>query len=160
MLGAYGIFMSVGIAMAIAFLLSLVFLILRFNYLPKPIIDISIVKRMTIFSLGNYTAGLIAGLPATVLPIIITNLIGAEFSAYFYMDMMIANLLYIIPRATSQSLFAEGSYNETELKVHLKKAIKIISIIIIPAIIIIFFYLEIIFYWHLGKSILMRDLSY
>jgi hypothetical protein len=53
---------------------------------------------------------------------------GAKFSAYFYLDMMIANLLYIIPMAISQSLFAESSYSETELKVYLKKAIKIISI--------------------------------
>jgi O-antigen/teichoic acid export membrane protein len=56
------------------------------------------------------------------------------------MDMMIASLLYIIPTATSQSLFAEGSYSETDLKVHLKKVIKIISIIIIPAIIVIFLF--------------------
>ena len=54
--------------------------------------------------------------------------------------MMIANLLYIIPTATSQSLFAEGSYGEIELKVHLKKAIKIISIIIIPVIIVTFLF--------------------
>jgi hypothetical protein len=40
---------------------------------------------------------------------------GAEFSAYFYMDMMIVSLFYIIPTATSQSLFAEGSYSETKL---------------------------------------------
>ena len=65
---------------------------------------------------------------------------GAKFSAYFYMAMMIANLLYIIPTATSQSLFAEGSYSETDLKVHLKKVIKIISIIIIPAIIVTFLF--------------------
>ena len=70
----------------------------------------------------------------------ITNIIGAKFSAYFYMDMMIANLLYIIPTATSQSLFAEGSYSETELKVHLKKAIKIISLILIPAILVTFLF--------------------
>jgi O-antigen/teichoic acid export membrane protein len=57
---------------------------------------------------------------------------GAKFSAYFYMAMMIVGLLYIIPSATSQSLFAEGSYGERELKVHFKKALKIISIIIIP----------------------------
>ncbi|MCL5072423.1 MAG: oligosaccharide flippase family protein [Actinobacteria bacterium] len=135
-LGALGIFVSVGIAAALAFLLGLVFLIMSFNYLPKPIIDINIVKRMTKYSLGNHVAGLIAGLPATVLPILITNLLGANFSAYFYMDMTIASFLYIIPIATSQSLFAEGSYSETELKEHLKKAVKIISIIIIPVIII------------------------
>ncbi|HZK41197.1 MAG TPA: oligosaccharide flippase family protein [Atribacterota bacterium] len=139
-LGAYGIVVSMGIAIAIAFLVSLVFLILRFNYSPKPIIDRIVVKRMTKFSLGNYVAGFIGGLPAMVLPILITNSIGAKFSAYFYMDMMIANLLYIIPSATSQALFAEGSYSEIELKVHLKKAIKIISIIIIPAIIVTFLF--------------------
>ena len=139
-LGAYGIVVSMGIAMAIAFLVSLVFLILRFNYLPKPIIDRIVVKRMTKFSLGNYIAGFIGGLPAMVLPILIINSIGAKFSAYFYLDMMIANLLYIIPTATSQSLFAEGSYSETELKVHLKKAIKIISLILIPAILVTFLF--------------------
>jgi O-antigen/teichoic acid export membrane protein len=95
---------------------------------------------MTKFSLGNYIAGFIGGLPVMVLPILITNSIGAKFSAYFYMDMMIANLIYIIPRTTSQALFAEGSYSEIELKVQLKKAIKIISIIIIPPIIVIFLF--------------------
>ncbi len=139
-LGAYGIVVSMGIAMAIAFLVSLVFLILRFNYLPKPIIDRSIVKRMTKFSLGNYIAGFIGGLPAMVLPILITNSIGAKFSAYFYLDIMIANLLYIIPMATSQALFAEGSYSETELKMKLKKAIKIISLLLAPAILVTFLF--------------------
>ena len=139
-LGAYGIVVSMGVAMAVAFLVSLVFLILRFNYSPKPIIDRIVVKRMTKFSLGNYIAGFIGGLPAMVLPILITNSIGAKFSAYFYLDMMIANLLYIIPFATSQSLFAEGSYSEIELKVHLKKAIKIISLILIPAILVTFLF--------------------
>ena len=139
-LGAYGIFMSTGIAIAVAFLFSLIILKLRFGFLLKPIIERSIVKRMTIFSLGTYAAVLISGLPATILPILITNLMGAKFSAYFYLDMMVAALLYVIPVATSQALFVEGSYSETELKVHLKKAIKIISIIIIPAIIIIFLF--------------------
>jgi O-antigen/teichoic acid export membrane protein len=139
-LGAYGIFISIGISAVIAFSLCLAILILRFNYLPKLIIDISIVKKMSIFSLGTYTYGLFGGLPYTVLPILITNLLGAKFSAYFYMDMMIASILYIIPTATSQSLFAESSFNKTELKVHLKKTIKIITLIIIPAIIIVFIF--------------------
>ena len=66
--------------------------------------------------------------------------IEAKFSAYFYLDMMIANLLYIIPVATSQSLFAEGSYSERELKVHLNKAIKIISLLLVPAILVTFLF--------------------
>lgn len=135
-LGAFGIFMAVGIASAVSFLLCLLLLAAKFNYLIKPMINIDVVRRMFKFSLGNYVAGFIGGLPVMVLPIIILNNLGAKFSAYFYMDMMIANFLYIIPLAVSQSLFAEGSYSENELKNHLKKAIKIISLILLPAIII------------------------
>src|SRR3989344_962744 len=135
-LGAYGIFASVGIATAISFLLSVGFLVRKFNYLIKLIVDTDVVKRIFKFSLGNYVAGFIGGLPAMALPILITNSIGAKFSAYFYMDMMIVNFLYIIPMATSQSLFAEGSYGVMELQTHLKKAIKIVSLILIPAIIL------------------------
>lgn len=134
-LGAYGILMSAGISVIIAFVLGLIFLIFKFNYLIKPTVNKDILKRMTKFSLGNYIAGFITGLPAMVLPVIIINSIGAKFSAYFYMDMMIINLLYIIPSAASQSLFAEGSHNEAELKKHAIKAGKVIAVIMIPAII-------------------------
>lgn len=139
-LGAYGIFTSMGIAIIIAFLFSLIILILRFNYFPKLLIDKIIIKRITNFSLGNYIDGFIGGLPEMVLPIILINLLGANFSAYFYLDMMIANIIYIIPRATSQSLFAEGSQNEVELKLNFKKAIKITYLFMIPAIILTFLF--------------------
>jgi O-antigen/teichoic acid export membrane protein len=135
-LGAYGIFVSVGISFVVAFVLGLIFLIVKFGYLFRPIINKEVVNRMTKFSLGNYATGFIGGLPGMLLPIIILNNLGARFSAYFYMVLMIANFLYIIPLATSQSLFAEGSYSEPELRIHIKKAVKIISLIMIPAIII------------------------
>lgn len=139
-LGAYGIFMSIGIATAIAFLLSLLFLVLRFNYSINPIIDKNVIKRMTKFSVGNYIAGFVGILPVTILPLLIINSMGAKFSAYFYIDMMIANLLYTIPSAVSQSLFAEGSYSEPELREHLKKSAWIISLVLIPAIIVTIFF--------------------
>jgi len=68
-----------------------------------------------------------------------------SYSNHFYRknstgSMTIVSLIYIIPLSISQSLFAEGSYGEIELKVHLKKVIKIISIIILPAIIITFLF--------------------
>lgn len=135
-LGAYGIFASVGISIVVAFMFGLIILIIKFSYLFRPTISREVVKRMTKFSLGNYIAVFIGGLPAMILPILILNNLGAKFSAYFYMDMMIANFLFIIPLATSQSLFAEGSYIETELKIHLKKAVMIIFMLLTPAIII------------------------
>jgi O-antigen/teichoic acid export membrane protein len=139
-LGAYGIFASVGVAGVVAFIFSLTILIIKFGYLIKPAVNSEVVKRMTKFSLGNYVAGFIGGLPQMVLPIIVLNNLGAKFSAYFYMDLMIASFLYVIPSATSQSLFAEGSYSERELKKHLVKAVKINFLLLVPAIVVTFFF--------------------
>lgn len=135
-LGSYGIFMSVGLAVTAALVFSVIVFITKFNYSFKPNIHRDIIKKMAKFSLGNYAAGFIGALPSSVLPILILNSMGAKFSAYFYMDMMIASLLFVIPLSVSQSLFAEGSYSEGELKGHLKKAIRLISVILLPSILI------------------------
>lgn len=133
---AYGIYASVGIANVIAFIFSIILLIRNFGYKFKLEVSIERVKKMAFFSFGNYVAGFIAGFPAMILPIIITNKISPQSTAYFYIAMMIANLIFIIPQATTQSLFAEGSHNEEEINDHIKKSIKIIALILIPTIII------------------------
>jgi O-antigen/teichoic acid export membrane protein len=51
--------------------------------------------------------------------------------------MMIGNLLYAIPWATTRSLFAEGSHDESELRTHALRAIKIIAATMLPAIAIL-----------------------
>lgn len=145
-IGAYGIFMSVGIAFIVAFILSLIFLIVKFGYLFRLTISREVVKRMTRFSLGNYVAGFIGGLPALVLPIMILNNLTAKFSAYFYMDLMIASFLYIIPVATSQSLFAEGSNSEKGVGKFLNKSLKLNALLLLPAMMVVYF---------LGKYILL-----
>ena len=71
-----------------------------------------------------------------VLPVIITNNIGTEESAYFYIDMMMANLIFIIPLATTQSLFAEGSHDEKSISSLMAKSLKIILILLIPTILV------------------------
>jgi O-antigen/teichoic acid export membrane protein len=48
---------------------------------------------------------------------------------------MIATLFYVIPRSISTSLFAEGSFDEKTLEENVKKAIKLITFLTIPAII-------------------------
>src|SRR3989338_3036023 len=60
--------------------------------------------------------------------------------------MMIATLLFTIASSTSNSLFSEGSNNEKMIKVHAKKAGKIIALLMIPGIIITVF---------LGKYVLL-----
>lgn len=142
---AFGIYASVGIANFIAFLLSIGILISRFRYQHKFSLDIPDIKKLTSYSFRNYIAGILGGLPQTVLPVMIINKIGAKESAYFYIAMMIANLIYTIPLATTQSLFAEISNFEEGLKTHIIKAIKIISLIL---------FITIFLFLILGKYIL------
>jgi O-antigen/teichoic acid export membrane protein len=137
---AYGIFISIGLAATVAYIFSIFIFTNKFSYLFKPQINTDIIRKIAAFSIGNYVSGSIGSLPPMILPILITNTIGAKYSAYFYMDMMIASLLYIAPTAVSQSLFAEGTYNEAELKTHINKAIKIIALIFVPSVLIIFIF--------------------
>ena len=139
-LGAYGIFSSWMIALMVGFGISFFLLKTKFNYQPKLVFHISIVRDIGKYSFGNYIVGFIGDLPIMLLPVMILNRLNAETAAYYYMAMMVANVLFIIPRAVSSTLFAEGSNNEKGIKGHVKKAIKIISLLLIPGILITFFF--------------------
>lgn len=135
--GAFGIYASYAGALMIAVIASFFILITKLNYLIKPMIDMAIVKRIFRFSFGSFLAGFIGGLPGMMLPILITNSIGPKYSAYFYMVLMISNLIYIIPSAVAQSLFAEGSHDEANISLQLKRAIGMILAILIPMVLMI-----------------------
>jgi len=137
---AYGIYASVGIASIIAFVVSIVLLIYYFKYQPKFSLNIRAIKKIGSYSFGNYIAGFLAALPVMVLPIIIANKIGAAEAGYFYIALMTAGIIFIIPNAATQSLFAEGSHREEEMKEHLMKSIKITALLLIPATLIIVFF--------------------
>jgi O-antigen/teichoic acid export membrane protein len=135
-LGAFGIFSAYMSAMLIGFGVVLLILIFKFHYRPKLAFYDSVIVKMGRYSFGNYIAGFIGGLPLMLLPLIITTLLHPETTAYYYMAMMIASLLFVIPNATNSSLFAEGSHNEKGLKKNVVKSIWIISLLLIPAILI------------------------
>ena len=135
--GAFGIFSAAALGQSIGFVLSIVVMIKKFDYKPQFIIDREILKEIWKYSLGNYFAGVFNLLPVTLLPLIITNHLGAKEAAYYYIIMMIGNLLYVIPQATTKSLLAEGVYDESTLGVNLKKSTRVIVLLLVPAIVIL-----------------------
>lgn len=139
-LGAYGIFTSHMIGLIAGFLTVFFILIYKFNYKPQFAFYDSIIKKIGKYSFGNYIAGFIGGLPTMLLPLLILNKLGAESSAYYFIAMMIATLLFVISSATTQSLFAEGSHNEKNLNIQIKKAVKIITLLLIPGILLTIFF--------------------
>ena len=138
-LGAYGIFSSYMIAMLAGFLAVFIILIFKFKYRPKFVFYDKVIKKIGRYSFGNYVAGFIGGLSLLVLPLIITNTINPTTTAYYFVAIQIANLLFVIPSSTTNSLFAEGSNDESKLKEKTRSAIKIITFILIPAILAIVF---------------------
>ncbi len=138
-LGSFGIFVSFGLGVAIAFLIGLSLLTYKFDYSIFFSFDKPIIRQIARFSFGNYLAGFLNSLPTLILPILITNKLGPHISAYYYIDIMIANLIYIIPQAATQSLFAEGSFSEDKIGSLLKQAAKITYGLMIPVIIVTIF---------------------
>ena len=136
----FGIFASWGIAWAIALGVG-IFLFLpkiQAGYRPLPTINRHAVNDMMRFSLANYAANAVWIIPSFVLPLMVINLLGAEPNAYFYMAWTISSVLFIIPMAISNSLFAEGSHSKERLGGDIKRSLKFTLVLIIPAIIIIF----------------------
>lgn len=137
--GAFGIFASWGAAMIIANSLALMFFIQKSwpGFSLAPTINMPVISEMRYFSIGNYIAYILYIAPNFLLPLVIINLLGAQANAYFYVTFMIAELIFIIPTAVSQSLFAEGSNRKEGTGEYTQKSLKIIYLLMIPAILVI-----------------------
>jgi len=132
---SFGIVTSWGIALGIAMAVSLFLFLPRVqkHYKPLPTLKLDLLKSVWKYSSGNYLASLLTAAPATVLPIIVVNLLGPEQNAYFYIAWMMAAVLFSIPLGIAQSLFAEGSHFNDGLKEQVTKSLKFNFLLIIPA---------------------------
>lgn len=135
--GAVGIFMAAAAAQTLSTALSIGLMIARFEYRPALVIQWNVITSVWRYCASNYLAGILNLIPVTLLPIIIINHLGAKPAAYYYIAMMIANLLYAIPFAVTRSLFVEGSHDETSLGAQTNKSIRVMAFLLVPSIAII-----------------------
>jgi O-antigen/teichoic acid export membrane protein len=138
---AFGIVSSWGIAIGITLSVSLFFLLPRGLgvYKPMPRLKLDRIKKIWRYSAGNYLANLFGQTPDLVLPILIVNIyhLGAQQAAYFYIAWRIAYFLFMIPSATSRSLFAEGSHFEDKLAANVLRSHKFTLLILVPGVILV-----------------------
>lgn len=137
--GAYGIFASTALALALGVCVSLVIIVLRFKIRPSMAVNVSLIRETSAYSIANYITDFMFNMPSLVLPAIILNVLSARYAAYYYIASMIQSTLLIIPLATAQALLTEGSYDEAELRKHVKKACITIVVILLPATAVIIF---------------------
>jgi len=138
-LHTFGVVISWGIALAIAFAISLLLFLPRVEsgYKPIPTLNIGRTKGILRYSGGSYIASLLARAPVMILPLIVVNLLGTESNAYFYVAWTTAALLSAIPMSISQSLFAEGVYSESEIKENVTRAVKLTFLLLVPAVVVL-----------------------
>jgi O-antigen/teichoic acid export membrane protein len=117
-LKGFGIFAGFGTSNLIAIVIALfLFLPKVYNgYFPRPTWDIEMLQHVLPFSFINYLSGFLNNIPNFVYPLMIINVVGPDYNAYFYMSWMIALVLAIIPGSLAQSLFAEGSHDPLRLR--------------------------------------------
>ena len=136
--GAFGIFSSMGIALCITVLIGI--LLIRKvlpGYRPLPMFRRQVINRISYFSFGNYIAGFINSAPIYILPLMVLSLLGAEINAYFYIAFNISQIVFMLPVATSMSLFAEGSNTPEEIRSNTMRAVKLTLTLMLPLIAII-----------------------
>lgn len=132
-LGAYGIFAASGAAASLAMISSIIFLVWKFGYKPRLRIHKTTLKDVMHYSFASYIANLLNIAPTLVIPLVVLDRLGSAAAGYYYLAFMVANLLYTVVYAVSQSLFAEGSYDDNSVHKLLKKSVAIIAGVLIPS---------------------------
>jgi O-antigen/teichoic acid export membrane protein/aminoglycoside phosphotransferase (APT) family kinase protein len=132
--GATGIFGAYILAMIVSVIVSYYLMRRGCNYrlLTKP--DWQLLRQMRSYTFHNYFAVVLAGLPGQLMPLFIIHNLGAAPVAFFAMASTMANLLYVIPSAATQSLLAESSYDPGKLSEHLKRIIRLLAFLLVPVV--------------------------
>jgi len=138
--GALGIILSwtLGAVLSLLIGIALFLPISVKGWRPRLKVHGRTMRSMMSFSGANYLGNLFYISPSLILPIIITMTISADVTAYFRISWMVASVLYIIPVATTLSLFAEGSSNSRTLVSDIRKTFGIIFALLTPALIILY----------------------
>lgn len=136
--GLAGIFYSLTFGYFLAIVFGIIVLyILQIPFTYK--LDIDAIRKIFMFSLGNFTADLFVNAPLMIIPFIIINTIGATNNAYYYIAYSISSFLFIIPHGISMSLFVEGSH-DLPLRDTTIRAVKLLMLIMVPALILTFLF--------------------
>ena len=123
--GVLGILSALAGSVVISVSLALVFFLpsVCAGYVPRLSLNWSPVRPLLKYAVANHASALLWGLPGSLLPLIVVNYFGATSTAHFFIVWSMAALIWAVPMAVSNSLFAEGSADVTRLRGHLRQAL-------------------------------------
>jgi O-antigen/teichoic acid export membrane protein len=140
-LQSFGIFGSWSAALFVSFLVTVFLLLPRAQpgYRLCFVVDRKPISEVLRYSSLNYLSDLLWNMPGLILPIIVINLLGAKNNAYFYMAWAMSSVLTMIPWSVASSLLAEGANDESKLKNHIQRSLKMATLLTIPIVVLVWF---------------------
>ncbi len=130
--GSMGIFAAYAAAMLSSLILT-GFLMRRsigYHVGSKP--NWQLIRRTRKYSTNNYVGHILSSLTSQIMPPLILARLGAGEVACFSMAWTMANFLYIIPTAVAQSLLAESAGTPAAKRAHLRGAVKLLVLTLVP----------------------------
>lgn len=95
------------------------------------------IRKLATFSGTNYVANFLELIPETLVPILITAIISPFYTAIYYVDWMIASILFFIPISIGKNMLA----SESSQSIHrIRETLKFSYSLLIPAVIVILFF--------------------
>ena len=133
--GIFGVLASWTLAMTTIVVLGLFLFLARLQpgYRPVPSLRREVSNDMVHFSFANYVSLGLWSTPGWVLPLLVVKQLGSQVNAWFYMGWAMSGLLFAMSGAISTSLFAEGSRQDTNLARDIKKSLKLMVVLVLPA---------------------------
>lgn len=131
----FGIFAAWGVAVTAAVILGILLFLPRLmpGYRPLPGLSRQVTSEMVRFSFTSFANTGLWQSTSWLLPLMVVNLIGGEANAYFFIAWGISALLAVIPMSIATSLFVEGSHQDKFLGRDVKRALKLILVLLLPA---------------------------
>jgi len=147
-LGSIGIFLSFGIAYLLTAIFAAVLIVkfvpLRFK------IDKKFTRETFRFTVLSYFSSILYSGPVLIMPLMILSVSSSSNAALYYIAFAFGSLIMIIPEAIGTSFFVEGSHG-APVKKGIIRAFTVTCFILVPAIIVIWFFGENVLQW-LGKD--------
>jgi O-antigen/teichoic acid export membrane protein len=142
--GRAGVFLSIALSFGLSVAISGFVLLPRAvpGYRPRPEWRLSTIRSVLRFAIGNYAATVIGSAAATLPAVMIIATLGPLNAFYFYVALVVASLLYIIPGATFTSFYAEASQKNADHRKDERRAILLSLGLLIPGIAVMVLFSE------------------
>jgi O-antigen/teichoic acid export membrane protein len=135
--GSFALFTAATGGLLIAAVASLLLMVKVLHWRPQFGNFAQELKPVLKFSGNNYASSILNLLPILIVPLIVLDRISASTEAYYFVSYQLATLLYQAVYSVEASFLSEGANTDGLNKAVLKRSLRILLCICIPAFIVI-----------------------